>query len=279
MLHCTLFPLLLLSFIHASSCSLQFFVSYHGGKASGVNNLDVYTINGSSLGPLIKDVKGLRELRGIAQIDDDTFLFANAYIGNSSILTTNCAGTQLSILTQKMISHPYGIAYNINTRMVYVTNQDTNNVVVFPYDTPALTTAFAKVDTPRGITVDPVRNFVLVASESAGVLVFNSTGYLRQTIVVDDPIGVAVGAGYLFVSSAGTDSVYSYNLTSGKQMTTYSSGGMKHPCGLVVNRGVLYVLGQKQTDMVAFMVSDGSYLGKVIKGFPDAPEQLVVASC
>jgi len=160
-----------------------------------------------------------------------------------------------------------------------VTNQDTNEVIFFPYGTPESTTTFATVDTPRGIAVDSVQNFVYVASETAGVMVFNSTGSLLHTIVVNDPIGVLVTGGYLFVSSAGDDAVYSYTLTSSTQVMKYSSAGMKHPCGLVVEKGVLYVLGQKQVDMLAFTVSDGSYLGTVVTGFPDAPEQLIVASC
>jgi len=160
-----------------------------------------------------------------------------------------------------------------------VTNQDTNDVIFFPYGTPASTTTFAKVDSPRGVAVDSVQNFVYVASETAGVMVFNSTGGLLQTIVVNDPIGVVVTGGYLFVSSAGSDEVYSYHLTSGKQVMKYSAAGMKHPCGLVVVNGVLYVLGQKQVDMLAFTVSDGSFLGPVVTEFPDSPEQLIVASC
>jgi hypothetical protein len=54
---------------------------------------------------------------------------------------------------------------------------------------------------------------------------------------------------------------------------------MLHPAGLAVYKNQLFVLGQIKQQLLAFDIPSSQYLGKIITGLPDAPEQILIVNC
>jgi len=266
---------LILSIIH-SVVPVQFLISFHGGD-SGINNIYQYSITGQNNGQLLASTNGIHGLRGLV-FNGNQLLFAQSYKTNSTIIKTpDCGKTQTTVTSQQLL-HPYGVAVDSAKQILYVTNQNSNNLVAVSLAT-STASVVASVANPRGVAFDPVGGYIYASSEDDNrVYVYNSAGKQINSISVTSPIGVYINGEFLYVSSkTSSAAVYAYSLSNLSLVQTYKTPD-NHPCGIVVYNSVLYVLGQQNGALYAFGLSDASYLGKIISSFDDTPEQITLST-
>jgi len=139
---------------------------------------------------------------------------------------------------------------------------------------------FASIKAPRGIAVDPQTGLVYAASEGDGtVYVYTPNGKKSHSIPFPNPIGVYINGGVLYISGKATvgGSVLSFSLPSLSAGQTYQVND-PHPTGIVVYGGSLYVLGQGNHRLYQYNQQSGKFIGTVISGFTDDPEQITIST-
>jgi len=241
--------------------------------------VQVFTLAGVLAGDLFpKDLTA--ELRSMAVVpSSQVVLVCDAH--KNVIFATNGCGHNPIVFSSTGYNHPYGITIDNRRGLVYVSNQDGDNVIRFPLSNPKATSVFgSKVGSPRGIAVDEQTGNVFVAgTTTSAVFVFNVNGNLIARIPMSDPIGVYVNGNSLYISNKASinAAIYSYSLSSFALNKTFASPDT-HPTGMVVYGGRLYVLGQTNKALYYFGM-DGSYKGRLMYFSADFPEQIVVKNC
>eukprot|EP01089_Gocevia_fonbrunei_P009915 TRINITY_DN2236_c0_g1_i1.p1 TRINITY_DN2236_c0_g1~~TRINITY_DN2236_c0_g1_i1.p1 ORF type:complete len:314 (+),score=54.59 TRINITY_DN2236_c0_g1_i1:3-944(+) len=274
----------LLSVVFTCCLSQSLYISFHGGS-SGINNIYKYSTSGYYKGTLLTSTAGLDELRGMA-VDpvSNKLYFCNSHETDSFIGVVDQCGGAYAQYSSSNLAHPYGIAISSSGEM-YVSNQDgAFPITRFNISVSSNGAVFTDASsTTRGLALDAAGN-IYFASETANVIeVFNPSGSPTGTIQVDTPIGVHVDQAnnMLYVGSNGaTKAIYSYNIANSLSITAkYTQSGFGHPAGIAVINGVLYALDQKHLSLVAWNVASSAYLGTIVSGFGDAPEDLLAVSC
>jgi len=259
--------------------SQSFYITFHGGK-SGYNNIAVYSLNGTNLGDLLSSEDGHASLRGMAFNTTD----ANVYIASAkddTLITTNGCGSSVNVFSSSSdLVHPYGIALDDSLDRVYVSNQDGDNVVYYEGSGGSAVEFARGVTNPRGIAVHKKTSNVYVGSEDLkAVLGFDSDGNQIGKFSVDKPVGVYIANDVLYASNRGVGpATFAYNLTTGDKIMTYASED-PHPTGIVLYKGILYVLGQTNQQLYQYKADTGESLGSMVSFTDDYPEQIILGPC
>jgi len=274
------FPFFLTIFIFLSLVfSQSFYITFHGGK-SGFNNVAVYSLNGTNLGNLLQNEDGHASLRGLAYNTTDATIYIASAKDNTLITTNGCSNGVNVFSDSSDLVHPYGVALDCTLNRAYVSNQDGNNVVYFKAVGSSAVEFASGVTNPRGIAVDKTTSNVYVASEDLkAVLGYDQNGNQIRKFSVDIPIGVYIDDGVLYISNRGVDpGTFAYNLTSGVKIMTYASED-PHPTGIVLDKGILYVLGQTNQMLYHYNAVTGQSLGSLVSFKDDYPEQIILGPC
>ena len=244
----------------------------------------------------------LKELRGMVLLPDGNLLVANAYEGNSKVVTSfGCGIEQIpETLTSQDLSHPYGLALGINPNLsrngtiLYVSNQDTlevtyyvltdleNGPKVVDHGIFGPQNFFEQI---RGIAMYPRTQELIVADESLDKVYFLSLdGAVNRSIKVTKPIGTYVSGSVLYVSSNSNShpAAYSFDLETLKQIREFQTpkvSDLGHPCGIASCQDRLLVLGQDTQSLFVFNSTSGDYLQTLVTGFSDTPEQIITLNC
>ena len=210
--------------------------------------------------------------------------------------------------------HPYSVVGDKND-IIYITNQGTNSVL--RVQGPLSPSPGAPIPSPPSLTVVPSLNekdtypglfiqfdpssdgvrggdiwednhgnqsiYFVASKDKNQILAVQPNGSVVGSFTADDPIGVYVHSPSLslFYSNSGDSNpgVVLIDLQTAEQKRFYSHPDLTHPTGMVVFNGVLYVLAQDDGSLMAFDVETGEFKEKVIKGFEDAPEQIILSPC
>jgi len=112
------------------------------------------------------------------------------------------------------------------------------------------------------------------------VEIYTAAHFKVNEISVEKPIAVFVDdeENIVYVGSDGDGSkrVEAFELSNFKQIGSYTTSGMGHPAGLVIDEGILYVLDQEDKSLRMFNVKTKQDMGKFIRGFTDVPEQILL---
>ena len=209
---------------------------------------------------------------------------SRTYLGDFVVEAANNTGLQ----------HPYGLAFNNAKTRLFASAQNSNVVLAYEYPSgrpvaspPGLSGkskypgTFVNVgNTPRGIAFDHLDN-LYVANHVDAVLVYNTTGYLVNSIAVDSPIGVyfdPVARIMYMGSNAKKSAIYTYDVRARTIGPKYKESSLSHPAGMLVHKDLLYVVSQDPTALHTFNTTSGAYNG-VIATFDDLPEQLILSPC
>jgi len=272
--------LVLASFLTLSLVfSQSFYITFHGGK-SGYNNIAVYSLNGTNLGDLISNEDGHASLRGMAFNTTDATVYV-ASAKDDTLITTNGCGNGVNVFSASTgLVHPYGLALDSSLDRVYVSNQDGDNVIYFSGSGNSAIVFASGVTNPRGIAVDTMTSNVYVGSEDLkAVLGFDYNGNQISKFAVDIPVGVYIANDVLYASNRGVGpATYAFNLTTGAKIMTYASED-PHPTGMVLYKGILYVLGQTNQQLYYYNADTGVSLGSLVSFTDDYPEQIILGPC
>jgi len=147
------------------------------------------------------------------------------------------------------------IAYNANTGVLYVANEDEDTVLGFETSSHTWNTALKlNVTTPVGLFMDLSKNVLFVGSNNA-----NSTAGFVYAFDVSVPANGGVPAN--------------------KLTQRFTHAHMKHPTGIVVRNDEVYILAQKDGNLAQFSYSTGEHIGYVVEDFDDTVEQIIISPC
>jgi len=245
------------------------------------------------MGELITSGQNLDELRGMAIYQDFVFV-CNAHDTSSKIVRVpKCGGAAVDFITQNL-AHPYDIAVDRTSALLYLDNQDTGSINVYNANTGAFLNVFANVSNPRGLEVDQKGN-VFVASEAFNaVLAFSQAGRLIWSLPFDSPIGLTTGflsdgTEVLLVGSnhdSTASFIASFNLTefhvSGTtpdQLQTFAHKSLLHPSGVLLLNDIVFGFDQDGQSLLSWKATSGKFLSSVLD-VSGPPEQIeFVAGC
>lgn len=199
--------------------------------------------------------------RGVTVSGSDVFI-VDTY--NNRVLKYNTNLTvqgSFSIPSDLILRRPSDAA--VDDDLLYVTDTNNNRVVVLDNITGALIDSWAgepgsSLSGPHGIAVDPVSGSIFVADTFNNRIVkraldgaVNSWGeYGSGEGQFDQPRGVAVAGGYVYVADTGNDRVQVFNAADGAYVTQFGGSGsaegrLKYPMGVsalsVGDRTLVYV--------------------------------------
>lgn len=212
------------------------------------------------------------------------------------------------------LKHPYGI-YTSHTRgIMFVTNQDTNNILWFDLASgkPLPTSEGMKIKQQvqgeageqhqlyaagtfyqgndskskyrfRDIVMDEDRGLVFASKKRSGVLVFDMNGFINY--VIQKNIGQAIGLAYspirssLFVGDVLSKDIKEYSVPDWRLLNTIelSKHGINHPAGIAIEDDgkVLYVSCQIERKLARVEVDSGK-VDIISTGLLDEIENLIL---
>jgi DNA-binding beta-propeller fold protein YncE len=237
--------------------------SYLAATFHDVADVIVYNVTNSGLikvGRLTGGGIRMSALRLMLLMPDMSMLVAQSVDGNSAIwiLPSACSGAGLRMLFRSKLQHPYGLARN-SAGVVYVTNQ--NSATLVNYSTSRTSVdKFSNVVNPRGVAVDPVMGKVYVALTTLNLVgrFDENTTVMDLNVTVQQPIGVLFWSGFVFVGSAGTNSVAVIDTTLGRVIQQLTHPLLQHPAGLAMDTGgmLLFVWSQDNSVILSWNVSN-----------------------
>merc|ERR1712087_684191 len=195
---------------------------------------------------------------------------------------------------ERIFNHPYAVVSRSD--MIYVSSQDgaaliavnmSSGVmkVVEQVSKPQVGTA-THTGPLRGMDID-ARGCFHVANRHKNALEHICNDEVWHT-KVDTPIDVKVDPlddTSLYVGSFSSNSpgVLAFSLSDSlnkplQLKRTFSHPRIKHPAGLSLWDGKLYVLEQSHRSLEVFDIHTGSFLGTLIDKLPDVPEQLLISN-
>jgi len=281
----TIFTITILNIVNCTQYAL---ITFHGGDdVLDTNNILAYSLpKGKFEHSLINDsVTGhLKEMRGMVY-DNVTqkLFFLNAHKTNSYLavfVLHSCNETvTVTNFTDQNLYHPYGITMSPHGDALYVTNQDTQNIIRVAIDF-ASSSIFASLPIPRGLAFG-ADGYLYVASETSGILAYDTTtGKVVNTINAEKPIGVVAYKEYILFGCKSSD-IKAYSTKTGKveYSLTTPHDGIAHPAGLFVSGDTLYAVCQKKQLLLSFDLKKQKYIGKIVDPLPDKPESLIIMDC
>jgi len=255
------------------------------------NNVLLFDSDFKPKGELIASGQDLDELRGMAVYQDFVFV-CNAHDSSSKIVRVpKCGGAAVDFITGNL-AHPYDIAVDSHSALIYLDNQDTGNVNVYNANTGAFLSVFANVSNPRGVEVDQRGNVFVASEDFNAVLAFSKDGHLIWSLPMSSPIGLTTGllndgTEVLLVGSNhdSTDSlIASFNLTdfhvSGttpRLLQTYAHKKLLHPAGVLLQNDVVFGFDQTGQTLLSWKASSGKYIASVLD-VSGPPEQIQFVS-
>ena len=168
-------------------------------------------------------------------------------------------------------SHPWSVAVNTSTNIVYAANYSSQTVTYLNALTGAILGNYATSAGPWAVAVNPGANILYVACYGSNRLDFlNATtgASLGSYSTGGNPYGVAVnpGANIVYVINRGSNTVNYFNATTGASLGTYATGSF--PTGVAVNPSVnrLYVANADSDSVRYFNATTGANLGSYSTG-------------
>jgi len=267
-------------------------VTFHGGdgkkeinniyKYEFVNNPSQFTFAGQLLNNQV--ALGLHSLRGMAYVPQtDQLYFVNAYRLNSELLIAEGVSTgsaPASVAGTVKLKHPYGIAI-ANDTTIYISNQNSNEVVKYPVGMLGQQSVFAHVGDPRGVALDPWQNLWAADKVTNSVVRYTPAGLATLQVPVLWPIGVIVFDNMLFVTSrSGPQDVLVFDIVTGKSKGNYSAAQINQACGLVIHNASnsLYVMSQRPNQIHRFNYHERTYAGTVTDALDDIPQHIIIVN-
>ena len=289
-----------------------FYITFHGppdalaGMCRGTGAVQRFSVNtGAYVGPATDQRAALvRSPRGLV-LHNGVLVVVDAGEGaeySSLAVFGDCAGRDVRPYMGKVrprgrpeladaFAHPYGIALAADgTFRVTAQNGGALLAVDIENLTSPVTLLEQIADRPtdldqsgalRGLAIDDV-GCNHVAEKHANKVWHLCPDAKPEWTKVSNPIGLTAHGGALFVSSFDdkTPGVLKFEKHKGDTAFTqtmfYVHKRLKHPTGMVVHRGMLYVLEQVHKQLLFFDVECGTYNGTLISQLPDLPEAIAI---
>lgn len=204
--------------------------------------------------------------------------------GNLYVVSNNAGGMVWNVLRFNGISGAFidifasggglrtgrGLVFG-EDKNLYVSSEDTNQVLKYDGNTGAFLSAFSDLTSPRGLTFGPDGDLYVARGNGTEIKRFDgTTGAFIEDFVdsdLDGPFDLTFGPdGNLFVSVEGTNDVRLYDGTNGDFIDSFASGG-----GLTVPRGVLfgpggdlYVVSQETDQVLRYNGMSGVFIGAFV---------------
>ena len=276
------------SSVSASTPTL--YISFHGGKSSGINIAQRYSLSGTLIGDLYSNTCTSQSLRSMLVMADGTLLIANADDDSSRVLQFSACqadGTRTYIqdYATASLDHPYGLA--TGNGQLYVSSQNINTVNGYSLTDQSFSGVINNFnpDQIRGLAYNTKLNLLYVADKDANMVQAWSTATnsidTAHSIASNDPIGLYYHetSGKLFIGSSADNSVVLWNPATQAIEQTFTDTNLQHPAGIAVSGDALFVISQTANSLLQFAISTGSLVGVIASNLPDTPEQLIVSDC
>lgn len=189
-----------------------------GQGGSGISGAMAFNPDGNTLylswagGPYLYPINVVNETVGTRlALEANANAFQTNGTGAQGVVANSGSGTVSFIdLNSFTISQtfttggtPFLALYNADSSAVYISNQSTNQVMVYSAANASLTTSIAVGDTPNALTISPL--YTISTSVSATVVSLADTGEPRQVIELIAMVAIIIPSVYLVARRFVTD--------------------------------------------------------------------------
>jgi len=293
-----------------------FYLTFHGSSnprkamcnaAHGVSGVHRFTLSGAYAGPatnqrdaLVHMPRGMTATTGLLVVadsydDDSSLVFFGACV-NAGLRPYLGRIRPETKAARNYFQHPYSVvnAPNYPGRLL-VSSQDGGAIISVDTISGEMSVEkqVSRVRVAKGehAMSGPLRGLAIdghgcehVADRHADTIWHYCKDNVATMTKLSKPVGLYVDGSLLYVGSFDKQlpAVYALDLLAppgpeGKRVVrSFQHPTLLHPAGMLVHRGMLYVLEQTSSGMLKFNANSTDFVGAVLSNLPDAPEGIML---